>query len=74
MLADVIIVTPERVVDPAMTPPLPFIVSLLISTPMKANGAQPLIAHGMPQTATRKVANPREWASGAKIMVAANMI
>jgi hypothetical protein len=67
----VIIVTPECEFGIAAAPP---IVSLLISTPINAKGAQPLIAHGIPHTATRKVANAREWARGAKIIVAANMI
>src|SRR4051794_20494093 len=70
-LAEVIIVTPECEFGIAAAPP---IVSLLISTPINAKGAQPLIAHGIPHTATRKVANAREWARGAKIIVAANMI
>lgn len=65
--AEVIMVTPERVEGGT------FIASLLISTPMNANGAQPLTAQGIPQTATRKVATARERAKGAKIMVAANM-
>ena len=46
--------------------------SLLISMPMKAKGAHELMAHGMPQMATRAVAKARERAKGAKIMVAAN--
>ena len=50
-----------------------FMANLLISTPMNANGAQPLTAQGIPQMATRKVATARERANGAKIMVAANM-
>ena len=60
-------VTPERV-DGGM-----FMASLLISTPMNENGAQPLTAQGMPQTATRKVAKARDRANGAKMRVAANM-
>jgi hypothetical protein len=32
------------------------------------------MAQGIPQRATRKVANAREWANGAKIIVAANII
>lgn len=45
----------------------------LISTPIKANGAQQVTAHGIPQIATSKVAERRDRARGAKIMVAANM-
>lgn len=47
--------------------------SLLISTPMKAKGAQELTAQGIPQTATRPVAKARERAKGAMIIVAAKM-
>lgn len=46
--------------------------SLLISTPIKANGAHPDIAHGMPATDTRNVANLKDRAIGAKTMVPAN--
>jgi hypothetical protein len=46
----------------------------LISTPMKANGAHPLTAHGIPQMETRKVANRRDRVSGAKTMVSANIM
>lgn len=67
-LDDVIIVTPERR-DAAEGP----IASLLISTPMKEKGAQEVMAQGIPQRATRKVAKARDRASGAKIIVAANM-
>lgn len=45
--------------------------SLLISMPMKANGAHELIAHGIPQMATRTVAKVRERAKGARIIVPA---
>lgn len=47
--------------------------NLLISTPIKANGAQPEIAHGMPHMDTKKVATATDLANGANIMVAANM-
>ena len=72
ILADVIIVTPDR--EDGIAGEYPPIVSLLISTPIKANGAQPLIAQGIPHTATRKVAKARECARGAKIIVAANIM
>src|SRR5215471_8467384 len=41
---------------------------------MKANGAQVVTAHGIPQRATRKVAKGRDLASGAKTIVAANIM
>jgi hypothetical protein len=40
---------------------------------MKANGAQLLTAHGIPQMATKKVATALDRANGAKIIVAANI-
>ena len=46
--------------------------SRLISTPMNANGAQPLTAHGIPQMATSNVAKALDRAMGANIIVAAN--
>lgn len=51
-----------------------FMASLLISTPMKAKGAQQLMAQGIPQRATKNVAKARDRARGAKTMVAANMM
>lgn len=39
---------------------------------MKANGAQQLTAHGIPQIATKTVANARDRANGAITIVAAN--
>lgn len=46
--------------------------SRLISTPMNANGAQPLMAHGMPLMATSRVAKARDRARGAQIIVVKN--
>lgn len=46
--------------------------SRLISTPMNANGAQLVTAHGMPQMPTRSVANRTDFAKGANIIVTAN--
>ena len=66
-MLDVIMVTPEdRAAADGLIP------SRLISTPMKAKGAHPLTAHGIPHTATSNVAKARVRAKGAKIIVAAN--
>ncbi|EGD98801.1 hypothetical protein TESG_06074 [Trichophyton tonsurans CBS 112818] len=44
----------------------------LTSSPMNVNGAQHAIAQGMPQSATKNVANPADPVSGANTIVPAN--